>query len=92
MAVLAFPVGGALIRAWTPDKIKSEIEAANTGIRAALRAGDMDLALTLISRKVGLRACAGEIKVSLRPPTPQALGDNYARPQRRAGKSAADPG
>jgi hypothetical protein len=55
MAAIAFPVGGALIRAWTPDKIKSEIEAANGGIRAALRTSDMDLALTLISRNVGLR-------------------------------------
>lgn len=69
-----FPVGGTLIRAWTPERIAREIAVANVGIKAALRAGDMDEANTLISRKVGLRVCAGEIKVSLRPPPPQVLG------------------
>jgi hypothetical protein len=69
MAALAFPVGGALIRAWTPDRIQSEIAAANAGIRAALHAGDMESAITLISRKVGLRICAGNIKVRLKKPT-----------------------
>ena len=68
MAVLAFPVGGALIRAWTPDRIQAEIDNANVGIRAALYAGDMDAALTLISRKVGLRICAGDVKVRLKKP------------------------
>lgn len=68
MAVLAFPVGGVLARAWTPDRISAEIASANAGICAALRAGDMDLALTLISRKVGLRVCAGEIVVQLKKP------------------------
>lgn len=69
-----FPVGGTLIRAWSPERMASEIAVANGAIKAALRAGDMDTANTLISRKVGLRICAGEIKVSLRPPPPQALG------------------
>ena len=69
MAALAFPVGGALIRAWTPERISSEIDAANAGIRAALFAGDMDRAWLLISRKVGLRICAGDVKVRLRKPS-----------------------
>lgn len=63
-----FPVGGKLVRAWTPERIKNEIHVANVGIKAALRAGDMDGANTLISRKIGLRVCAGEIKVALKVP------------------------
>jgi hypothetical protein len=73
-AIFAFPIGGRLVRAWTPERIAAEIAKANDGIKAALRAGDMDLAWTLISRKVGLRICGGEVKVSLRKPPPQALG------------------
>ena len=59
---------GTLIRAWTPDRLRASIDAANGGIRAALHAGDMEMALTLISRKVGLRVCAGDIKVRLKKP------------------------
>lgn len=59
---------GTLIRAWTPDRLRASIDAANGGIRAALHAGDMDMALALISRKVGLRVCAGDIKVRLKKP------------------------
>lgn len=66
--VLPFPVGEALLRAWTPERLQAEIAKANVGIRAALRAGDMDLAWTLISRKVGMRIAAGEVKVKLRRP------------------------
>lgn len=51
----------------TPERIRAEIDSANVGIRAALRAGDMDLAQTLASRKVGLRICAGDITVTLKP-------------------------
>lgn len=67
-----FPVGGVLIRSWTPQRLALEIAGANAGIKAALRAGDMDQANTLISRKVGLRVCAGDITVRLRPPPAQA--------------------
>lgn len=66
--VLSFPVGGVHLRAWTAERIAAEIERASDGIKAALRAGDMDLAWTLIGRKVGLRICAGEVKVKLKPP------------------------
>jgi hypothetical protein len=66
-----FQSGGTLIRAWTPDRMAKEIATANVGIKAALRAGDMVEANTLISRKVGLRVCAGEINVRLRPPPAQ---------------------
>lgn len=52
---------------WTLDKIRAEIDLANGPIRAALRAGDMDHALTLVSRKVGLRICAGDLTVTLKP-------------------------
>lgn len=66
--VLSFPVGGVHLRAWTPERLQAEIANANAGIRNALRRGDMDLAWTLIGRKVGLRICAGEVKVKLKPP------------------------
>ena len=64
------PAGGSgsLVRIWTPHRLRAAIDAANGGIRNALHAGDMDLALTLISRKVGLRICAGDIKIRLKKP------------------------
>lgn len=51
---------------WCPERIRLEIALMDARIRAALRAGDMDSALTLVSRKVGLRICAGEITVKLK--------------------------
>jgi hypothetical protein len=50
----------------TPATVREQIESANAGIKAALRAGDMDLAWTLVSRKVGLRIVAGDIAVKLK--------------------------
>jgi hypothetical protein len=50
----------------TPATVREQIESANAGIKAALRAGDMDLAWTLVSRKVGLRIVAGELAVKLK--------------------------
>lgn len=64
---MGYPIGGALVRAWTIERIRAAIAEANTDIRAALRHGDTERALLLISRKIGLRICAGEINVSLKP-------------------------
>jgi hypothetical protein len=50
----------------TAAAIRKEIDLASAGIKAALRAGDMDLAWTLVSRKVGLRIVAGDIAVKLK--------------------------
>lgn len=66
--MIPFIPGGELVRQWTPTRIASEIMLTGDAIRAALRAADMDRALTLVSKQVGLRICAGEIRVSLRPP------------------------
>jgi hypothetical protein len=48
------------------DALRAEIADADIGIKAALRAGDMDLAWTLVSRKVGMRIVAGDISVKLK--------------------------
>jgi hypothetical protein len=50
--------------------IKANIKTANDGIRAALQANDLDLAQTLISRKVGWMVLVQQIKVVL--PKPKA--------------------
>lgn len=50
----------------TPERISAESDRATVNLRAALRAGNMDLAQTLASLKVGLRICAGEIPVKLK--------------------------
>lgn len=50
----------------TPAAIRAEIDSADGPIKAALRAGDMDMAWTLVSRKVGLRIVAGDIAVKLK--------------------------
>lgn len=50
----------------TAEAIRNAIDSANAGIKEALRAGDMDLAWTLVSRKVGLRIVAGDIAVKLK--------------------------
>jgi hypothetical protein len=50
----------------TAEAIRAEIDSADAGIKAALRAGDMDMAWTLVSRKVGLRIVAGDITVKLK--------------------------
>lgn len=68
MAFEPYPVGGDLVRAWTSDRIRAAIDATGIEIKAALLRGDTERALILISRKIGLRVCAGEIKVSLKPP------------------------
>ncbi len=59
---------GALIRNWTSAMVRAEIDAANTSISAALWDGDMDRAQTLVSRKIGLRICAGDIQIKLKAP------------------------
>ena len=50
----------------SPAALRAEINSADGPIKAALRAGDMDLAWTLVSRKVGLRIVAGDIAVKLK--------------------------
>lgn len=50
----------------TPEAIRTEIDNADGPIKAALRAGDMDSAWLLVSRKVGLRIVAGDIAVKLK--------------------------
>jgi hypothetical protein len=50
--------------------IKARIKNANDDIRAALRANNLDLAQTLISRKVGWMVLVQQIKVVL--PKPKA--------------------
>ena len=42
------------------------IVKADVGIKEALRAGDMDMAWTLVSRKVGMRIVAGDLVVKLK--------------------------
>lgn len=67
MAFAPYPTGGELVRAWTSERIRAAIVTADIGIKDAIDYGDMDMALLLISRKIGLRVCAGQIKVSLKP-------------------------
>lgn len=50
----------------TTAAIRAEIDSADAGIKAALRLGDMDLAWTLVSRKIGMRIVAGDIAVKLK--------------------------
>jgi hypothetical protein len=50
----------------TAAALRAEIDSADVGIKEALRAGDMDTAWTLVSRKVGLRIVAGDIAVKLK--------------------------
>lgn len=50
----------------TADNLRAAIEAADDGIKEALRAGDMDMAWLLVSRKVGFRIVAGDIAVKLK--------------------------
>lgn len=50
----------------TAEALRAEINAADGPIKAALRAGDMDLAWLLVSRKVGMRIVAGDIAVKLK--------------------------
>lgn len=50
----------------TPAALRAEIDSADIGIKAALRAGDMNLAWTLVSRKVGMRIVVGDIAVKLK--------------------------
>jgi hypothetical protein len=48
-------------------RIPAEIVETTADIRAALRAGNMPRAWLLISKKIGLKICAGEIAVKLKP-------------------------
>jgi ATP/maltotriose-dependent transcriptional regulator MalT len=50
----------------TAAALRAEIDSADIGIKKALRAGDMDMAWTLVSRKIGLRIVAGDIVVKLK--------------------------
>ncbi len=65
-----YPPGGELIRQWSQPRIRAAIDSTTTSIRQALRAGEIDQAITLISRKIGLRICAGEINPRLKQPPP----------------------
>jgi hypothetical protein len=62
---------GSLISAWTPARIAFEIDVTTRMIRSALtlpfkeRPEYLDVAL---SRMIGLRVCAGQIKVKLKQP------------------------
>lgn len=75
---------GALIRGWTPRRLKAEIDAASAGIKAALKGHvtvsrvniggkhqtiiEREEAEFLIRRKIGMMICADQIQVTLRPP------------------------
>jgi hypothetical protein len=48
-------------------RIPADIESTTPEIKAALHAGDMKRAWLLISKKIGLKICAGEIAVKLKP-------------------------
>ncbi len=50
----------------SPSDLRSAIDSANVEITAATMANDMELAQTLVSRKVGWRILAGEIPVKLK--------------------------
>lgn len=50
----------------TPAALRSAIDSADDPIKAALRAGDMDLAWLLVSRKIGWRIVAGDLVVKLK--------------------------
>lgn len=50
----------------TPEELRKAINSADADIRAAMWANDMDLAQTLVSRKVGWRLLAGDISAKLR--------------------------
>jgi hypothetical protein len=50
----------------TAAALRAEIDSADGPIKDALRAGDMEMAWTLVSRKVGLRIVAGDIAVKLK--------------------------
>lgn len=50
----------------TAAALRADIDSADTGIKAALHAYDMDLAWLLVSRKVGWRIVAGDIAVKLK--------------------------
>jgi hypothetical protein len=47
-------------------RIPADIESTTAEIKAALRSGDMGRALLLVSKKIGLKICAGEIAVKLK--------------------------
>jgi len=48
--------------------IHHEIAVATFDIKAALWAGNVELAKVLISKRMGLRICAGDRSVKLKPP------------------------
>jgi hypothetical protein len=53
---------------WTPSRMRAEIAVTEADISAALwNDGDVDLARVLISKRMGLRVCAGERAVRLKP-------------------------
>jgi hypothetical protein len=47
-------------------RIFADIEETTAEIKVALRAGNMVRAQLLVSKKIGLRICAGEIAVKLK--------------------------
>lgn len=48
-------------------RIATDIEETTADIKHALRIGNMKLAHLLVSKKIGLQICAGEIAVKLKP-------------------------
>lgn len=80
MYAVILPFGhkpGSIVRQWSKSKIEAAIAETSKAIRGALKRGDMDAALTLVSKNVGLRICAGQIAVKLKPPI--KLGPPQAR-------------
>lgn len=62
---------GSLVRAWTPDRIALEIDVTRRMIRASFGlpyVQRVERQAVLLSRLRGLRICAGEVRVKLKPP------------------------
>jgi hypothetical protein len=68
---VGYQPGGEIIQQWTQQRVRAAIDATSSAIRQALRSGDVDLAMVLVSKQTGLRICAGDITVRLKPPPKQ---------------------
>jgi hypothetical protein len=53
---------GAILRRFTPAMVDEAINSTSDAIRAALRSGKTEKAMTLITKKIGLRICRGMMK------------------------------
>jgi hypothetical protein len=63
-----------MLHSSTPRDIRQEIDITNAEIKLALWSvpANIDLARTLISKRMGLRILAGERCVNLKPPISEA--------------------